>query len=129
SRNQDGGEATGEESMLTAASRSHNSSAVSLSTAGVDAPEAGQATACDDMVSSTASSIVASATSSNASTSQQEEEEEWQAQQEASRRPSQQIHLPLPERCQPPFFQSPTQWTEFHLLYSNMDDFTKAHVQ
>jgi hypothetical protein len=41
----------------------------------------------------------------------------------------QQVHMPLPARCEPPYFQSPTHWTEFHLLYSSMDGFTKAHVQ
>lgn len=32
-------------------------------------------------------------------------------------------------RTCPAYFRSPTHWTEFNLLYSNMDDLTKAYVQ
>jgi hypothetical protein len=118
-RNQDGGEATGEETSMFTASRTHGSTA-SFSTAGADnTVEAGQD------ASETASSVASSFIDCNVTPANTDAlTEQWQP-----RRPLQQLHMPLPERCEPPFFQSPTQWTEFHLLYSAMDDFTKSHVQ
>ncbi|KAG7349943.1 hypothetical protein IV203_012540 [Nitzschia inconspicua] len=105
-RKQDGGEATGEEPILTAS----RESATSLSTAEQEHVPA---------VTSTESSIVTNATSA----------EEEEALTRHPRGTMQQLHMPLPVRCEPPFFRAPTEWTEFHLLYSPMDEFAKSHVQ
>jgi hypothetical protein len=117
-RNQNGGEVTAEESILTPSRNSTTSLSTSDGDAGEDtAPEEQSAPA----VTATESSFL----SDGSGASLQDEEDAA----EARKRPSQQMHMPLPVRCEPPFFQAPTQWTEFHLLYSGMDDFTKSHVQ
>jgi hypothetical protein len=114
-RQQDGGEGTGEVYMVT----SCRESTTSLSTAGGGgAGEDNAESRAPTNAISTVSSISSDSTSTTTLT-----------QLQPHGRFLHQMHMPLAARCEPPIFQSSTHWTEFHLLFSPMEDLTKAHVQ